>query len=341
MGSSRHAQICVSIAQELSNQRARRLRRKLLAKRVVAHWKNFAREGIAAARARSHASRAPQRRALARWRAAVFSLRARRVARIADTARRRFLAESRGLATWAAATRAKREHRLRREATVAGWAEGAGLGLSHPEGIRAAHALRRWRAELAKRRESRAAESAASAHHARRSAAVAFATWRRAVAEGADRHRVETIALKAWAKVRLRRGLAALRRHAERSRWDGTLRRRADAVRDRVLALKGLGALDTSVLTAVRLRDAAAQVEASRVRTALQRWRVAAMSSRALKTVLAEQVTPPVECVLDSARIGGMRMHLSRRLDPPPQSPAPGIRGGIGRYFPRRGMTAS
>lgn len=270
--------------QNLAGRRARRLRRKRLAEKVVAHWKRFAREGIAAARARTHAVVAPRRRAFIRWRAAAAALRARRHARTADAGRCRFLAESRGITTWAAAVRASRERRLRQAAAT------APPPLDQRGGVYAVRALHRWQSAVVARRSLRALERVARVHDARTRATVALDLWRGAAAVAVARRALETAALRAWAAGRLRCGLASLRHYAMRGRRLEELRSREASARRRLLALRGVGALDAAMLKAAGERDIAAEVEAGRARAALRRWRVGAEASRARATKLAEKV---------------------------------------------------
>ncbi|CAM9402883.1 unnamed protein product, partial [Ectocarpus sp. 12 AP-2014] len=146
-----------------AQQRLRRLRRKRLAEKVVAHWKDFAREGIAEARARAHASAAPRRRGLTRWRAGATALRSARHRRMADAGRRRFLAESRGFAAWLAAMRAARDRRRREEARAAA----AAVAAAAAERVltkMARSSLHRWAAWAAGRRARRDAGNEAYVH---------------------------------------------------------------------------------------------------------------------------------------------------------------------------------
>ncbi|CAM9238860.1 unnamed protein product [Ectocarpus sp. 13 AM-2016] len=144
-----------------AQQRLRRLRRKRLAEKVVAHWKDFAREGIAEARARAHASAAPRRRGLTRWRAGATALRSARHRRTADVGRRRFLAESRGFAAWLAATRAARDRRRREEA---GAAAVAAVAAERVLTKMARSSLHRWATWASVRRARRNAGNEAYVH---------------------------------------------------------------------------------------------------------------------------------------------------------------------------------
>ncbi|CBJ26772.1 expressed unknown protein [Ectocarpus siliculosus] len=147
-----------------AQQRLRRLRRKRLAEKVVAHWKDFAREGIAEARARAHASAAPRRRGLTRWRAGATALRSTRHRRTADAGRWRFLAESRGFATWLAATRATRDRRRREETAAAAAAAAKAAAAERVLTKIARSSLQRWAAWAAGRRARRDAGNEACVH---------------------------------------------------------------------------------------------------------------------------------------------------------------------------------
>lgn len=234
-----------------AQQRARRRRRKRLAEKVVARWKSFAREGIAEARARAHASTNPQRRALARWRAGAAALRSRRLLHgsAAAAGRRRFLAESRGLAAWAAAARA-----------------GA-----------------------AARRAGRDAGRVALAHRSRAVATTALHRWRGAASLAAARRGMEAAALRAWASGRVYSGLAGLRRNALKHRLDVFLLDRGVVGRRRLLGLRGFAALEAAVLRAAGDRDVDAEAVAGRVRAALALWGRRASVLRARRAVRAEQ----------------------------------------------------
>ncbi|CAM9170084.1 unnamed protein product [Scytosiphon promiscuus] len=244
--------------QDIAAKRARRLRRKRLAEKVVAHWKSFAREGIAEARARAHASAAPTRRALARWRAGAAALRSSRLRRSADAGRRRFIAESRGFATWAAAARANRDRR---------------------------HRLQTAAARSGKPGSLRPGRSAAAL-----SAARALNVWRDFTSLRTARRGMEVAALRTWASGRLYAGLAGLRRSALKHRLDAFLIARGDAARRRLLGLRGLGALRTAVLRASGERDVAAEAVAWRARATLARWGRRVSVLRARRAILAEQV---------------------------------------------------
>lgn len=273
--------------QDATLRRARRLRRKRLAQGVVAHWKRFAMEGIADARARAHASDArTQRRALARWRRGVDEMRSRRLWSTAAAGRRRFLAESRGFSTWLAATRASRERRLLR--SVAAAAAGA-EALQTAAGIAAAsRGFRRWRAFATAARARRKSARCARAHDARGRATLALHRWRGHAAVAAARRGVEAAAVRAWAAGRLCFGLAALRRHAERRRLGSASRDRADRARRRLLGTRGLCTLEDAVLTRERERDIVAGVEAGRARAALLVWaRWAALRTAAARLLRA------------------------------------------------------
>eukprot|EP00904_Undaria_pinnatifida_P006700 jgi/Undpi1/315/HiC_scaffold_1.g00311.m1 len=275
------------IDEDATLRRARRLRRKRLAQGVVAHWKRFAMEGIADARARAHASDArTQRRALARWRRGVDEMRSRRLWSTAAAGRRRFLAESRGFSTWLAATRASRERRLLR--SVAAAAAGA-EALQTAAGIAAAsRGFRRWRAFATAARARRKSARCARAHDARGRATLALHRWRGHAAVAAARRGVEAAAVRAWAAGRLCFGLAALRRHAERRRLGSASRDRADRARRRLLGTRGLCTLEDAVLTRERERDIVAGVEAGRARAALLVWaRWAALRTAAARLLRA------------------------------------------------------
>eukprot|EP00752_Nemacystus_decipiens_P012979 g11485.t1 len=230
-------------------QRARRLRRKTLAARVVAHWKSFAREGIAEARARAHAAKLPQRRALARWRAGAGALRSARLGRAADAGRRRFLAESRGLARWRAVARAS----------------------------------------AASRTATRDAGRRARAHRARVLATLALRRWLEAASLAAARRGMEEAALRAWASGRVYSGLAGLRRHALKHRLGLFLVDRGLAGRRRLLGRKGLAALEAALMQARGEKDLIAEALAGRVRAALARWGRRASVLRARKAIRDEE----------------------------------------------------
>lgn len=231
-------------------QRARRLRRKALATSVVAHWKSFAREGIAKARARAHADKFPPRRALARWRAGAAALRAARLRRAADAGRRRFLAESRCLATWRAVARAS----------------------------------------AAARAATRDSGRRTRAHRARVLATAALRRWREAASLATARRGMEEAALRAWASGRVYSGLAGLRRHALKHRLGLFLLDRGMAGRRRLLGRKGLAALEAALLRAGGERDLAAEALAGRVRAALARWGRRVSVLRARRAIRAEEV---------------------------------------------------
>lgn len=265
---------------------------------MVAHWKRFAMEGIADARARAHTSGArAQRRALARWRGEVDKLRSRRLRRMAAAGRRRFLAESRGFAAWLAATRASRERRLLHAAAAATAVAGA---LQTAAGSAAvSRGLRRWRAFAVATRARRNGARCARAHHARGLATLALHHWRGQAAVGTARRGVEAAAVRAWAAGRLCSGLAALRRHAERRRIGSSSHDRADRARLRLLGAKGLNALEGTVLRRAGERDIAAAVVAGRARASLRLWarRAAARAARArlLRAACANQARVLVE----------------------------------------------
>lgn len=232
-------------------QRVRRLRRKALAARVVAHWKSFAREGIAEARARAHAARSPPRRALARWWASATALRAVRLRRAADAGRRRFLAESRGFAKWGAVARAS----------------------------------------AASRAASRDSGRRACAHRARVLAASALRRWRETASLAAARRGMEEAALRAWASGRVYSGLAGLRRNALKHRLGLFLLDRGLAGRRRLLGRKGLAALEAALLQAGGERDLVAEALAGRVRAALARWGRRTSVLRARRAIRAEEAS--------------------------------------------------
>lgn len=268
--------------QDLAEQRARRLRRKRLAQKVVAHWKHFAREGIAAARARAYASTAPRRRALTRWRAAVTAARDDALRRTAAAGRRRYLAESRAVASWAAKTRAAREHRLRHNPEVG--------GLDHSTAARARRALGRWRSTAEVRRSARAAERAARAHNARRRATLMLHRWRGATEVAMARREVEAAVLRAWAAGRLRCGFTALGRQVVRGRRNEEWRARAVAARRRRLASRGLSALGVAIARATAWRDRVAKADGVRARLALRRWQRRTGEAQTRTKARAEQV---------------------------------------------------
>lgn len=222
-----------------------------MAAKVVAHWKSFAREGIAEARARAHASTAPQRRALARWRLGAAALRSARLLRAADAGRRRFLGESRGFAAWKAAARA-----------------GA-----------------------AARSARRASGRVARAHRSRVLATAALHRWRGAASLAAARRGVEGAALRAWASGRLYSGLAGLRRNALKHRLGLFLLDRGESGRRRLLGRKGIAALEAALLRAAGERDVVAEAVAGRARAALARWVRRASVLRARRAVRAEEAS--------------------------------------------------
>lgn len=238
-------------SQDVTAQRARRLRRKALAQKVVAHWKSFAWEGIAEARARAHASTLPQRRALVRWHRSAAALRAGRLRRAADAGRRRFLGESRGFAAWRAATRA-----------------GA-----------------------AARRAGRESARAAAAHRSHALATAALRRWRGAASLAAARRGMEDAALRAWASGRLYSGLAGLRRNALKQRLGLFLLDRGASGRRRLLGRKGLAGLEAALLRAAGERDVVAEAVAGRARAALARWVRRASVLRARRAVRAEEAS--------------------------------------------------
>lgn len=104
------------------------------------------------------------------------------------------------------------------------------------------------------------------------------------------RREVEEAVLRAWAAGRLRCGLAGLLRHLGRSRRNKALGEQAVGGRRRLLAGKGLGALDFAILRAAAGRDLAAEAEAARVRAALRRWWRRAQESRVRAAARAKQV---------------------------------------------------
>lgn len=242
--------------QDAAAQRARRLRRKALAAKVVAHWKSFARQGIAEARARAHADRRPPRRALARWRAGAAALRTARLRRAADAGRRRFLAESRGFAKWRAVARAS----------------------------------------AAARAASRDSARCARAHRARVLATSALRRWHEAASLAAARRGMEEAVLRAWASGRVYSGLAGLRRHALKRRLGLFLLDRGMTGRRRLLGRKGLAALEAALLRAGGERDLVAEALTGRVRVALARWVRRASVLRARKAIRAEEASFVLLC---------------------------------------------
>lgn len=259
-----------------------------MAQKVVEHWKQFAREGIAHARARTYAGVAPQRRALARWRSVTAAVRVRHFQRTADAGRRRYLAESRALITWAAVTRASRDRRRRSAAAVSAAAAEALRSLVGRAS--AARALRRWRETVAARRAQLAAGRTARAHHARAQATFALYQWCGLTQVADARRGVEGAALRAWAAGRLHRGLASLKRQALKGQLEVILRDRAARTRERLLGLKGIRAFEAFLLRAAAERDVVAEAEAGRARTALRRWQREALASRMRRAARTEQV---------------------------------------------------
>lgn len=246
-----HARTYQTTQEAAAQQRTRRLRRKALAARVVAHWKSFAREGIAEARARAHADNFPPRQALARWRAGAAALRSARLRRAADAGRRRFLAESRALSTWRGAARASSTART----------------------------------------ASRESGRRTSAHRSRALAASAVRKWREAASLAAARRGMEEAALRAWASGRVYAGLAGLRRHALKHRLGLFLLDRGMIGRRRLQGRKGLAALEAALLRAGGERDLVAEALAGRVRAALARWGRRASVLRARKAVRDEEAS--------------------------------------------------
>lgn len=257
-------------------------------------WKHFAWEGIAAARARAHASVAPGRRALVRWRAVVAASRKRALRRTADAGRRRFLAESCALAVWLKATRAARERRERLAIASAHSPERRGFGssgLSRSARARAAHAFRRWRLTVAARRSLQAAARIARTHDARVRAVSALERWRGTTVVALARRGVEAAVLRAWAAGRRRCGLASWRHYHGSAQRNQELGDRAIVARRHLLALKGFGVLNAAMLEAAGARDVAAEAEAGRVRAALRRWRRKARATCVRAVACTEQVT--------------------------------------------------
>lgn len=268
-------------------QRARRLRRKLLAENAVAQWKHFAREAIAEVRARAFIASAPKRRVLVRWRSAVTASRdARRLASTA-VARRRFLAESRGFSTWVAATREARKRRSYNISKVTPITETLRTRAGR---ARVSRVLRQWQTVVSVRRGAKSSLSVALGHCARRRATLSLCRWRSVATVAEARRRLEVAALKAWAAGRVRCGMASLTNFAAKQRCDSLLHERAANAHVRLLGLRGIRGLRVALRRTAAERDVAGKIASWQARVTLSRWRWWVGEVKARRAVRTEKV---------------------------------------------------